>query len=399
VYCVHFAYTLIMNKGFRRNSWIQSNDRLLTDFSESTNVSGFTIVELLVVIVIIAILAAVTIVSYTGISQRARVVSLQADLSNSSTQLKIFQTVNGIYPGSISDCPTPAPTNLCLKYSAGNSYVYYSINNQSNPPTFLLMNSNGNLAYEITQDTAPIQVASTMQTGVTPGAILEFRGIKGNGGTSPGINSPLTTTWYDTSGNGNNGTLYNFAGTTTNGWAGSGTTTDPYALVFDGSSDYVATPSLAASSGNFTYEAWIKFTSTSAGLNIISEGGSSSSNPFVQLNTGVSGSDGEIRVQMRNNSGAAANVASTANYNDGNWHHVVGCYDGTKMHLYVDGTEVGTPVAAPAGPYTENQTRIGTRGYTTPAFNFAGSISVARIYPFALSAAQVLANYTAGPNT
>lgn len=69
------------------------------------------------------------------------------------------------------------------------------------------------------------------------------------------------------------------------------------------------------------------------------------------------------------------------------------------MHLYVDGTEVGTPVAAPAKPYTEDQTRIGTRGYTTPTFYFAGSISVARIYPFALSATQVLDNYIAGPNT
>jgi hypothetical protein len=238
-----------------------------------------------------------------------------------------------------------------------------------------------------------------MQPGVTPGAILEFRGIKGNGGISPGINSPLTTTWYDTSGNGNSGTLYNFAGTATNGWAGSGTVANPYSLVFEGSSDYITTSSLAASSGNFTYEAWIKFTSTSAGLNIISEGGSSGSNPFVQLNTGVSGSDGKIQVQMRNDSGTAANVASTANYNDGNWHHVVGCNDGTNMHLYVDGTEVGTPVAAPAGPYTENQTRIGARGYTTPASYFAGSIAVARIYPFALNASQVATNYDAGPNS
>lgn len=324
---------------------------------------------------------------------------MQSDLNSSMTLIKTFQVSNSAFPGSISDCPTPAASNLCLKPSSGNTYVGYAVNNQSSPQTFLLVESNGNLAYKLTDNSGPTQLASTTQPGVTPGAIPEYRGIKANGGTSQGINSPLTSPWFDTSGNGNSGTLNNVAGNTSDGWAGSGTAIDPYALVFNGTSAYVSLPSLAVSSGTFTFEAWVKYTSTASGLNIISEGNSSGSNPFTQLNTGVGGSDGEIRIQMRNDAGTATSVQSTANYNDGNWHHAVGCYDGTKMHLYVDGTEVGTAVAAPAGPYTENQTRIGTRGYTTPSFYFAGSMSVARIYPFALSAAEVVANYAAGPNT
>ena len=39
---------------------------------------GFTIVELLIVIVIIAILAAITIVAYNGITQRANTSSAQS---------------------------------------------------------------------------------------------------------------------------------------------------------------------------------------------------------------------------------------------------------------------------------------------------------------------------------
>lgn len=39
---------------------------------------GFTIVELLVVIVAIGVLAAITVVSYIGISQRATISSLQS---------------------------------------------------------------------------------------------------------------------------------------------------------------------------------------------------------------------------------------------------------------------------------------------------------------------------------
>lgn len=389
-----------MSLSLPQRSWAQLRNWTSMSCFSSNIKRGFTIIELLVVIVIIGILAAIAIVSYSSITQKARAASLQSDLSSSLTLIRNFQVQYSAYPGSIADCPNPAVgVNLCLKSSSGNTYVAYSVNNQSTPQTFLLIAGNGSLAYEITDNSAPTQLASTVQPGVTPGSILEYRGVKANGGTSQGINGPLTTPWYDTSGNSNSGTLNFVAGNTSDGWAGSGTAIDPYALVFNGTSAYVSTTSLAVSSGLFTYEAWIKFTTTSAGLNIISEGNSSGANPFTQLNTGVGGSDGKIRIQMRNNAGSATSVSSTANYNDGNWHHAVGCYDGTNMHLYIDGAEVGTPVAPPAGPYTLNQTRIGAKGYTTPSFYFAGSMSVARIYPFALSAAQAAANYAAGPNT
>jgi len=43
--------------------------------------SGFTIVELLIVIVVIAILAAITVAAYNGIQQRARQSKIQSDLA------------------------------------------------------------------------------------------------------------------------------------------------------------------------------------------------------------------------------------------------------------------------------------------------------------------------------
>ncbi len=56
--------------------------------------SGFTIVELLIVVVIIAILAAVTIVSYNGIQQRAKVTAKKAELSQLQRKIQtdILQT-------------------------------------------------------------------------------------------------------------------------------------------------------------------------------------------------------------------------------------------------------------------------------------------------------------------
>src|ERR1039457_5880303 len=88
---------------------------------------GFTIVELLVVIVVIGILAAITIVAYSGITQKAVASSLQSDLTNSAQQLKLYYADHGSYPTSLSsNCPLgstpPSPdTRYCLKASAGNT--------------------------------------------------------------------------------------------------------------------------------------------------------------------------------------------------------------------------------------------------------------------------------------
>ena len=126
--------------------------------------SGFTIVELLVVIIIIGILAAITIVAYTGISQKAVASSLQSDLSNSSTLLKMYYIDYGSYPTTLNTnyCPE-GPTidnKYCLKASTGNTFFYTS-NNSTNPPTFTLTaaKTSASLAYYVTKDSSPTTIA------------------------------------------------------------------------------------------------------------------------------------------------------------------------------------------------------------------------------------------------
>jgi general secretion pathway protein G len=127
--------------------------------SYSCNNSGFTIVELLVVIVVIGILAAITIISYSGISQRAVAASLQSDLASAKTQLQIYQTEHDAYPGEVDDCPTPAAGNVCLNQPSGsNSFDNYSVNNSTNPPTFSLDAVNDTTTYRVTNDSAPVAV-------------------------------------------------------------------------------------------------------------------------------------------------------------------------------------------------------------------------------------------------
>jgi type II secretion system protein G len=59
---------------------------------------GFTIVELLIVIVVIAILAAISIVAYNGIQARARDSQRKSDLAVIAKAIKLYYIDNGTYP-------------------------------------------------------------------------------------------------------------------------------------------------------------------------------------------------------------------------------------------------------------------------------------------------------------
>lgn len=57
---------------------------MFKEVKSNFNKPAFTIVELLVVIVVIGILAAISIVTYNGVLDRARAVAIQSDLSDTS---------------------------------------------------------------------------------------------------------------------------------------------------------------------------------------------------------------------------------------------------------------------------------------------------------------------------
>lgn len=62
--------------------------------------SGFTIVELLIVIVVIAILAAISVVAYTGIQNRAKDSQVQSDIRQVESAIKLYHADHGSYPST-----------------------------------------------------------------------------------------------------------------------------------------------------------------------------------------------------------------------------------------------------------------------------------------------------------
>lgn len=81
---------------------------------------GFTIVELLIVIVVIAILAAISIVAYNGIQQRARNSQVASTIQAYRKALIQYATVNQAYPSG----------NACLGDDYPETGVYTTANNR-----------------------------------------------------------------------------------------------------------------------------------------------------------------------------------------------------------------------------------------------------------------------------
>src|SRR5579859_3063380 len=83
---------------------------------------GFTIVELLIVIVVIGILALLVITTYSGIQAKARNAKRQTDIASLQTQLEAFFSQNGYYP-SLTDMNTGSWRTANMKSLDQNAMI------------------------------------------------------------------------------------------------------------------------------------------------------------------------------------------------------------------------------------------------------------------------------------
>ncbi len=127
--------------------------------------TGFTIVELLIVIVVVGILAAISIVAYNGIQQRAYESSLQSDLRQDAKLLAIDYAISNIYPTSLA----AANGGKGLKSSNGAT-LQYNYNNITKPPSFCLSSTSSRSDVP----SYSIDATSTLYQGVCTGLLASY---------------------------------------------------------------------------------------------------------------------------------------------------------------------------------------------------------------------------------
>ena len=190
-------------------------------------------------------------------------------------------------------------------------------------------------------------------------------------------------TAYDNSGYGNNGTI-----------PGAIWDNGKYnpALSFDGNDKVVVNDADFLEPEKVTLEAWVKRNGTPGTYKYIAGKYYSGNNGSYNLYTGSSGGlrfyIGYSATQWIPSPDAGTGVW------DGNWHHIVGTYDGSKVRLFVDGVEKGSGTSATQSiAYNTNNFYIGSYG---SGFYFNGLVDEVRVYSRALNSGEISAEYQKG---
>jgi prepilin-type N-terminal cleavage/methylation domain-containing protein len=128
--------------------------------------NGFTIVELLIVVVVIAILAAITIVSYNGISARSKASAAQSSVRQAATKIEENALRNSdTYPQSLSDAG--------LSSTDSNNYQYW-VNNATNPKKFCISASRDTVAYFLSNTQRSPQLGTCYEQSLITSTIEQW---------------------------------------------------------------------------------------------------------------------------------------------------------------------------------------------------------------------------------
>jgi prepilin-type N-terminal cleavage/methylation domain-containing protein len=307
---------------------------------------GFTIVELLIVVVVIAILAAITIVSYNGITNRAKVSAAQQGAAQASKKLLLYALDNA---DQFPSTPDAAGIN-----DGGGTTYQYTFDNTATPKDYCITATYG--------DTSAYVGA---MTGPKPGNCLDNYRLAGWW--------PMNGNANDQSSNGNNGVV-------TGATLVAGKNGGPNgAYNFANTSDKISLATSATLNNQvLSLTAWVKTTS----------GGTIISGPMgvPQLRIDA-GKLTLLKAQTMQFTSSTGSVGSNV------WTFVGVTYDSQgNFKYYINGTAAGSGTNLQT--YTGGLNIIGSNSGMEP---FVGSMEDVRVYARVLTSGDMTSLYNAGP--
>ena len=115
---------------------------------------AFTLVEILIVVVILGILAAIVIPQFTSASEEAQVGNVQTQLQTIRSQIELFRVRNNANPPAIVGAQDASFSDLMVD-GAVNSFGNMQVRYVRTPP-----NNPRNNRNEVTEDATPIATAA-----------------------------------------------------------------------------------------------------------------------------------------------------------------------------------------------------------------------------------------------
>ena len=328
---------------------------------------GFTIVELLIVIVVIGILAAISIVAYSGIQKRAVAASLVSDLSSASKQLRLYQIDTSAYPTGLDCGVSPAVGTICLRSSTGTSFTDYSLPSAGNGRLFCITATNNSQSYYVTNDGPASPGSCPIFNGLVGWWRLNASAADASGGATDGIINGATPAVGQ---NNQPNSAYAFNGT-------------------NQSINLNPTTTFPVTTGTITL--WAKLVDTGTNPQIMFFYGASSEDGCSGLPAIVLSTCG-FTLQ---NASSAINVAVPFMM-DNQWHSLVGTWDAgaSNAKVYFDGILTATSNLGFTPNVSQQTTAIGKPGTNSRYSN--GVLDDVRIYNRALSASEVQSLFGAG---
>jgi prepilin-type N-terminal cleavage/methylation domain-containing protein len=322
--------------------------------------SGFTIIELLIVVAIIGIIASIVVVSYQSVRQQANETTVKTHLADAKSKLDRIRSDTGVYPASLDGTGVTEPDQITYTYYYGSTTNLFCLQGVSD-------GFSSEIWYVSSLNNDPVKASCP----------------------APEYDSSLVGWWPL------NGTAVSLvdgrSGTVSGATVAAGQNQNSTAYSFDGVNDYIEVDPQPASPTEFTVSAWVKG----------GPGPSAADGVGYIFHRGISQTQGSSFFWVGASTAYGGNVSGTGGPGTGFgvetnvWHLMTMTYDGSTVRFYIDGVFRASAAKTFTNQTTGTYMTIGGAAYAPAYRPFLGTIDDVRVYSKMLTAPEVQSLYDA----